>query len=164
MTARIRRMTVDDLDRVHRIDVLSFSLPWTERSFRFELTNNPVARLWVADLAGEGQPPQVVAMLVMWRIIDEVHIATIAVHPDHRRGGVGRRLLAVALLEAQREGAEKAFLEVRRSNLAAQELYHRFGFEVAGVRPRYYKDNMEDALLLNLDRLDTAVLEKLALE
>jgi ribosomal-protein-alanine N-acetyltransferase len=155
-------MTLDDLDQVHRIDVISFSLPWTERSFRFELTNNPVARCWVADLAEEGQPPELAAILVMWRIVDEVHIATIATHPDQRRTGIGRRLLATALLAAQQEGAEKAFLEVRRSNIAAQEMYRRFGFEVAGVRPRYYKDNMEDALLLNLDRIDRGVLERLA--
>ena len=163
MPARIRPMTLDDLDQVHRIDVLSFSLPWTERSFRFELTNNPVARCWVGDLAEEGQPPDLAAILVMWRIVDEVHIATIATHPERRRMGVGQRLLATALLAAQQEGAEKAFLEVRRSNVAAQEMYRRFGFEVAGVRPRYYKDNMEDALLLNLDRIDRELLERLAM-
>lgn len=161
MTARIRPMSVDDLEQVHRIDVMSFSLPWTERSFRYELTSNPVARLWVADLAAEGEPPQVAALLVIWHIIDEVHIATVAVHPEQRRGGIGRKLLATALLAAYEEGAQKAFLEVRRSNTAAQELYRRFGFEVAGVRPRYYKDNMEDALLLNLDRIDPDVLRKL---
>ena len=161
MAARIRPMTIEDLEQVHRIDVMSFSLPWSERSFRYELTSNPVARLWVADLADEGEPPQVAALLVIWHIIDEVHIATVAVHPDQRRGGIGRKLLATALLAAHEEGAQKAFLEVRRSNTPAQELYRRFGFEVVGVRPRYYKDNMEDALLLNLDRIDPDALRRL---
>jgi len=161
MDVRIRPMTVADLDQVHRIDVISFTLPWSERSFRYELTNNPAARLWVAEVTEEPHQGLVVAMLVMWFIIDEVHIATIAVHPEWRQAGIGRRLLATALLAAQEEGAIKAFLEVRRSNTPAQEMYRRFGFEIAGVRPRYYKDNMEDALLLNLDELDEALLRKL---
>ncbi len=162
MNVRIRPMTVADLDQVHRIDVISFTLPWSERSFRYELTNNPAARLWVAEVTEEPHQELVVAMLVMWFIIDEVHIATIAVHPEWRQSGIGRRLLATALLAAQEEGAIKAFLEVRRSNTPAQEMYRRFGFEIAGVRPRYYKDNMEDALLLNLDELDEALLKRLA--
>ncbi|HEY9086611.1 MAG TPA: ribosomal protein S18-alanine N-acetyltransferase [Anaerolineaceae bacterium] len=162
MNVRIRPMTVADLDQVHRIDVISFTLPWSERSFRYELTNNPAARLWVAEVTEEPHQGLVVAMLVMWFIIDEVHIATIAVHPEWRQSGIGRRLLATALLAAQEEGAIKAFLEVRRSNTPAQEMYRRFGFEIAGVRPRYYKDNMEDALLLNLDELDEALLKRLA--
>lgn len=162
MNVRIRPMTVADLDHVHRIDVISFSLPWTERSFRYELTNNPVARLWVAEVMDEPHAGLVVAMLVIWFIIDEVHIATIAVHPEWRQSGIGRRLLATALLAAREEGAVKAFLEVRRSNLPAQEMYRRFGFEIAGVRPRYYKDNLEDALLLNLDEIDEERLKRLA--
>ncbi|HTX92209.1 MAG TPA: ribosomal protein S18-alanine N-acetyltransferase [Anaerolineales bacterium] len=149
MNLVIRRMTLEDVPVVHAIDSLSFSLPWPERSFRFELTGNPVSRGWVAEVDG-----RIAAMLVLWFIVDEAHIATIAVHPDFRRQGIGERILLHALRAAQAEGARRAFLEVRAGNSAAQAMYKKYGFEVAGVRPHYYKDNNEDALLMNLENFD----------
>jgi ribosomal-protein-alanine N-acetyltransferase len=89
-------------------------------------------------------------MLMIWRILDEAHIATIATHPDFRRKGIGEHLMIVALLSARDEGARHAFLEVRAGNLAAQLMYKKYGFIVAGTRPRYYKDNYEDAILMDL--------------
>jgi len=142
----IRRMAEADVPAVHEIDVLSFSLPWPERSFRFELTNNPVSRCWVADVDG-----RIAAMIVVWMIVDEAHVATIATHPEFRRQRIGERLLAHALLSAKAEGAVKSLLEVRVSNEAAQTLYRRFGYVEDGRRPNYYKDNNEDALLMSLD-------------
>jgi [ribosomal protein S18]-alanine N-acetyltransferase len=144
----IRCMTLEDVPAVHEIDVLSFSLPWPERSFRFELTENPVARNWVAESGG-----RIAAMLVLWLIIDEAHIATIATHPDFRQQGIGEQLLIAALLSVREEGASRAFLEVRAGNAGALALYKKYGFFVAGVRPRYYKDNNEDAILMNLEDL-----------
>lgn len=149
MISLIRRMTLTDVPAVHEIDVLSFSLPWPERSFRFELTENPVSRAWVSEVDGK-----IAAMLVLWFIVDEAHIATIAVHPDFRRQGLGEQILLFALRAARNEGAQRVFLEVRAGNTAAQAMYKKFGFEVAGVRPGYYKDNNEDALLMNLERFD----------
>jgi [ribosomal protein S18]-alanine N-acetyltransferase len=149
VSALIRRMTLEDVPAVHEIDELSFSLPWPERSFRFELSANPVSRGWVAEADGK-----IAAMLVLWFIIDEAHIATIAVHPDFRRQGIGEQILLHALRSVQDEGARRAFLEVRVGNVAAQAMYKKYGFEVAGVRPGYYKDNNEDALLMNLEKFD----------
>jgi [ribosomal protein S18]-alanine N-acetyltransferase len=149
VTPLIRRMMLEDVPAVHAIDKLSFSLPWPERSFRFELTENPVSRGWVAEVGG-----QIAAMLVLWLIIDEAHIATVAVHPDFRRQGIGEQILLHALRAAKDEGAQRAFLEVRVGNVAAQEMYKKYGFEVTGVRPHYYKDNNEDALLMNLEKFD----------
>jgi [ribosomal protein S18]-alanine N-acetyltransferase len=149
VTQTIRRMMLEDVPAVHEIDMLSFSLPWPERSFHFELTGNPVSRGWVAEVDG-----RIAAMLVLWFIVDEAHIATIAVHPDYRRRGIGEQILVFALRAARKEGAERAFLEVRAGNAAAQAMYKKYGFEVAGVRPRYYKDNNEDALLMNLENFD----------
>jgi ribosomal-protein-alanine N-acetyltransferase len=145
----IRRMTLDDVPAVHEIDCLSFSLPWPERSFRFEVSENPVSRGWVAEVDG-----RVVAMLVLWLTVDEAHIATIATHPDFRQQGIGERLMVAALQSARQEGARTAFLEVRAGNLAAQNLYRKYGFVVSGRRPRYYKDNQEDAILMTLETLD----------
>ncbi len=86
-------------------------------------------------------------------MVDEIHIATIATHPDFRRQGIARRLLSHTLLHAMDEGARSSFLEVRESNLAAQEMYRQFGYEATGRRKRYYKDNDEDAILMNLESL-----------
>jgi [ribosomal protein S18]-alanine N-acetyltransferase len=149
MTPIIRRMRLEDVPAVHEIDLLSFSLPWPERSFRFELTENPVSRGWVVEVDGK-----IAAMLVLWFIVDEAHIATIAVHPDYRRRGIGEQILLHALKSVQEEGARRAFLEVRAGNAAAQAMYKKYGFEVAGVRPGYYRDNNEDALLMNLEKFD----------
>ena len=145
----LRRMRVEDVSVVHEIDVLSFSMPWPERSFRFEVNENPVARAWVAESGG-----QVVAMLVLWLVLDEAHIATIATHPDFRRRGIGERLMVAALQAARAEGARRAFLEVREGNAGAQSMYRKYGFEVAGRRAKYYKDNNEDALLMTLENMN----------
>jgi ribosomal-protein-alanine N-acetyltransferase len=150
-----RQMTLDDLADVVALDALSFSLPWPERSFRYELTQNPNASAWVAEVVvPDGGSLQIAGMIVVWLIIDEAHIGTIAVHPDYRRKGIGHKLLAHALLACHARGAMAAFLEVRRGNLAAQALYYRFGFEVIGERRRYYHDNGEDALLMGLSELN----------
>jgi ribosomal-protein-alanine N-acetyltransferase len=149
MNFTIRKMTVDDISAVLDLDQKSFSLPWPERSFRFELTDNPAARCWVAELDGK-----VVAMIVVWLIVDEAHVATLATHPDYRRQGIGRRLLAYALRQMMQDGARSSFLEVRASNLAAQEMYQKFGYEATGRRRHYYRDNDEDAILMNLSSLN----------
>lgn len=148
MNVLLRRMTLEDIPVVIELDQLSFTLPWPERSFRFELTDNSASRCWVAEVDG-----RVVGMLVAWLLVDEIHIATIATHPDFRRQGIARKLLSRALLQAMNEGAQSSFLEVRASNLAAQEMYRKFGYEAAGRRKRYYKDNDEDAILMNLEVL-----------
>lgn len=146
MNLVIRRMVEADLPTVHEIDLLSFTLPWPERSFRFELTSNPAARCWVVE-ADE----RIAAMAVVWMIVDEAHVATIATHPDFRRQGIGERLMTHLLRAAVEEGAVKSLLEVRVSNEAAQAMYRRFGYVEDGRRPHYYKDNHEDALLMSLD-------------
>ena len=146
----IRRMELGDVEQVHALDVASFSLPWPERSFRYEVQDNPNSRPWVVDRDG-----QIIAMLVIWIIVDEAHIGTIAVAENYQRQGVGRRLLAHGLLAARREGMLTAMLEVRQGNLAARQLYEQFGFTVAGVRPRYYRDNNENAVLMNLADLQS---------
>jgi [ribosomal protein S18]-alanine N-acetyltransferase len=158
---RIRPMQPEDVDQVYAIDVLSFSLPWTKRSYLFELTENYTAASWVAEVISETSQPKIVGMVVTWFIIDELHIATIAVHPDHRKQGIGRRLLAHAILHSSYKGANFVMLEVRRSNHTAQALYERFGFKVIGVRKNYYSDNNEDALLMNLDPIDVELIRQL---
>jgi ribosomal-protein-alanine N-acetyltransferase len=153
MNLLIRKMTLNDIPFVVQLDKLSFSLPWPERSFRFELTDNPASRCWVAVAYH-----QIVGMIVAWMLADEVHIATIATHPEFRRQRIASRLLTYSLLRAREEGARSSFLEVRESNLAAQELYRKFGYEVTGRRKRYYRDNDEDAILMSLGSLSNSPL------
>ena len=148
MSLTVRRMTIEDVPTAHEIDVASLTLPWPERSLRFEVTDNPAARCWVAELDG-----RLVGMLVLWVIVDEAHIATIATHPEYRQQGIASQLLAAALNSAHAEGAQSALLEVRAGNQAAQEMYRKFGFEEVGRRERYYKDNYEDAVLMTLSHL-----------
>ena len=148
MSVILRKMTLDDVEQVIAIDQMSFSLPWPTSSFHFELTDNPASRCWVADLDG-----RVVGMVVAWLIVDEIHIATIATHPDFRKQGIGEKLLSFTLQSAKDEGALTSFLEVRESNDAAIMMYHKFGYVESGRREGYYKDNGEDAILMTLDSL-----------
>jgi len=157
----IRPMKLEDIQTVRQIDVRSFNLPWPERSYRFELTENPASRSWVAEVKGENGQQQVAGMLVMWQIIDEAHIGTLATDPDFRRHGIARRMLVHALLQAAGQGIQKVFLEVRRSNTAALALYKRFGFEVSSIRRNYYLDTGEDALLMTLEAIHPDLLHQM---
>lgn len=144
----IRRMTVEDIPEVTAIDRLSFTLPWSERAFRYEVTENKAARCWVTDVDG-----RVASMLVLWIITDEAHIATIATHPDFRRRGFAKKMLIHALVSAREEGVMKALLEVRARHIVAQKIYCDIGFVEVGRRPMYYRDNGEDAVLMTMDDL-----------
>lgn len=148
----IRRMVLADVPGVYALDVLSFSLPWTERSFRYEVTENANARCWVAELDQDGSS-LLVGMLVLWFFLDEAHIATLAVHPEYRRRGIARKLMCTALRAAYDEGAERSLLEVRAGNQAALKMYKDMGYEIVGRRRHYYHDNGEDALLMTLENL-----------
>jgi len=148
MSLIIRRMSIEDVPAAHEIDTLSFTLPWPERSLRYEVTDNPAARCWVAELDNH-----LVGMLVLWLIVDEAHIATIAIYPKFRHQGIAKKLLVEALNSAYNEGAHTAMLEVRAGNKAALKMYTNFGFEEVGRREHYYKDNHEDAILMTLYRL-----------
>lgn len=145
----IRKMTLADLEQVIAIDQASFGLPWPARSFQFELTDNPASRCWVADLDG-----RIVGMVVAWLIVDEIHIATFATHPDFRNQGVGKKLLLHTLRSAKEDGALTSFLEVREGNDVALEMYRKFGFVESGRREGYYRDNGETAILMTLGELN----------
>jgi ribosomal-protein-alanine N-acetyltransferase len=148
----LRAMTLDDVPAVAAIDRASFSLPWSEGNFRSDLSGNPAAHLIVAERpARDGRG--IAGYVGYWLIIDEAHLSTLAVEPASRRQGIGRRLLQQAMRLAARQGAQMMTLEVRLSNEAAQELYRQLGFRTVGRRRRYYRDNLEDALLMTREGL-----------
>jgi ribosomal-protein-alanine N-acetyltransferase len=137
--------TSADIEAIVAIDRVSFPNPTVD--VRAEL-ERPWARIWVAR-PGPGQEP--IAFLLVWFAADEMHVLSLATHPDHRRRGIGRALMERSLSEARDRSTRIVLLEVRRSNQAAIDLYRRFGFSVSGVRPRYYangEDAMEMALVL----------------
>jgi ribosomal-protein-alanine N-acetyltransferase len=152
---QIRKMTIEDLPQVVAIDQSSFSLPWPESSFHFELEKNECARAWVAEVTDMGGKQVIVGMIVGWLIVDEIHIATVATAHNFRGKGIGERLMKQLLRDAYKEGARKSFLEVRRSNEAARRMYQKLGYQEDGVRPRYYEDNHEDAILMSLQNIDS---------
>ncbi|AVX21400.1 MAG: ribosomal protein S18-alanine N-acetyltransferase [Bacillota bacterium] len=140
---QVRPMTREDVKRVAEIERLSFSIPWSEQAFFNELENNERALYLVVE-----GPPGVVGFVGMWCIVDEGHITNIAIHPDWRGRGLGKKLMEALLIEAERRGLVAVTLEVRPSNTAGQRLYRSLGFTVAGRRRGYYQDNGEDALLM----------------
>jgi [ribosomal protein S18]-alanine N-acetyltransferase len=154
----IRPMLDEDVPSVHELDTLSFTLPWSERSLSYEVNQNAGARTWVAEIErNDGR--KIVGMLILWLILDEAHIATLAVHPDFRRKGIARKIMITALNAAFQEGARSSYLEVRAGNHAALQMYKEMGYKVMGRRSHYYHDNQEDALLLTLEELHLFKLE-----
>jgi len=138
-----------DLDAVQRIERASFTTPWPAYAYRQEVEANRLAHYLVARAEG-----QVVGFAGMWLMVDQAHVTTFAVDPAWRRQGIGARMVIVLLRMAGTLGARQATLEVRLSNLPARRLYERFGFRPAGIRPRYYSDNGEDALIMTTDDID----------
>jgi ribosomal-protein-alanine N-acetyltransferase len=145
---RIEEMRVEDIPAVLDIERLSFLTPWPPEAFQQEVRHNRLARYLVARQGGA-----VVGYAGVWLMVDEAHITTFAVHPDWRRQGIGRRLLLAVLRVAEELRARRMTLEVRVSNLAAQELYRTHGFEIAGRRERYYTDDGEDAWIMTTPAL-----------
>ncbi len=151
-------MTVDDVPDVHRIERASFPVPWPDYAFRQELQTNRLAHYMVVRVLEE-----TVAYGGLWMMVDEAHVTTFAVLPQWRRHGVGGRLLLEMTHLARDLGARVMTLEVRLSNAPARSLYQQFGFRPVGVRPRYYSDNGEDALIMTTEPLsDPQMLQILA--
>jgi ribosomal-protein-alanine N-acetyltransferase len=147
----IRFMRLKDVDEVAAIEEATFARPWSRDSFRQELTRNVAARYLVAEKEGH-----VVGYAGAWIILDESHITNIAVSEEERGKGIGKKLTGELLQVLSNLGACYATLEVRESNLRAQNLYKRLGFISVGRRKRYYEDNNEDAFLMVCDRMPEA--------
>jgi len=145
---QIIRMGEEHVPAVLRLDQASFSLPWSERSYLFEVNRNetsiPLVALADAKMAG---------FIVVWQVVDEAHIGTLAVAEAYRKQGVARALIRNGLEQAYARGARKVFLEVRAGNVPARSLYRSLGFVDFDLRKKYYSDNGEDAVVMLLDPL-----------
>ena len=139
----IRRMTLNDVDGVHFIEENTFPNPWSRDAFVQEMTKNACARYLVAEESGK-----VIGFAGAWIVLDEAHVSNIAVLKDYRGQKIGENLTPALMQYAANLGVVYMTLEVRRSNLPAQALYHACGFIDVGYRKRYYEDNKEDALIM----------------
>ncbi len=152
------RWTIELLSSPHEIDSIlaiehaSFTNPWTREMYQAELANRGVSFCFLA----RHPDGNTVGFCSVWRVLDELHINNLAVLPEFRRAGAATVLLERALADGAAAGAERATLEVRRSNDPARLLYERFGFVVAGIRRAYYTKPVEDALVLWKEDLVTA--------
>ena len=146
----IEPMTFDDLPAVQAIERASFTTPWPTHAYQAELETNKLARYLVVRAGRE-----VVAYAGIWLMVDEAHITTFAVAPAWRRRRIGERLLVAALDLSVERGAREATLEVRLSNVPARRLYEKYGFRPVGIRPRYYSDDHEDALIMTTEPLSS---------
>ena len=133
---RLRDMRTDDIPQVAALDHLSFADPWPQGSFEYELKANNYSLCLVAEDSGAVEGQNIVGALVIWLIVDEAHIATIAVHPGYRHRGIGRSLLAEGLLQAADRGAVKSLLEVRSGTLRLST-FNSFGYRLL-ASPSYY--------------------------
>jgi ribosomal-protein-alanine N-acetyltransferase len=163
-------MTLDDLDQVMEIEQVAFAAPWPAQSYRHEITQNehstllvvrsvpqPTRRLaqWLPRLRLTKRGP-VLGYGGFWLLVDDAHIATIAVKPAWQGRGLGELVLLSLLDRAIGLGARRATLEVRVSNQAAQGLYQKLGFQIVSLRRRYYADNNEDAYIMATPSFDSS--------
>jgi len=138
----VRPMGEEDIPEVENIERVSFSSPWTSRLFYLEIKKKDFAFYRVLEFN-----KKVVGYAGYWRIQDEAHLVTFAIHPFYRRRGLGKILLNHILEEVRKRGIKRVTLEVRKSNYAAQNLYEGFGFKKVAIRPHYYHDTGEDAIV-----------------
>jgi ribosomal-protein-alanine N-acetyltransferase len=149
----ISPMRREDLEEVLAIEQHAFRSSWPRQIFLEEL-----AREWAyLDVLRERQPDgasHIAAYCNYWLVRDEVHLLNIATHPDHRRRGHARQLMSHMVAFAHRHRCRYITLEVRKSNQAAIDLYRAFQFQPVGVRPRYYVEDQEDAVVMLLELPD----------
>jgi ribosomal-protein-alanine N-acetyltransferase len=139
----VRAATVRDLKSIWAIEEASYVSPWPKETFFVDITLNADAKYFVAMI-----DKHIVGFIGGWFKDGKLHIVNVATHPSSRGFGVARQLVQFLIDLARDLKMESVFLEVRRSNVAAQKLYDGLGFVATGLRPMYYPDNMEDGLLM----------------
>ena len=146
----IRQMTVEDMPAVMALEQAAFKNPWSPELLQRELQHEWSTILLVEEPQEEG-PPELLGLAIFWIVHDEVHVLNVATAPKHRRRGVARAVMDEVLARGKQRRCTLATLEVRRSNEPALQLYRAFGFRPVGIRPNYYVDEGEDAIVMVLD-------------
>ncbi|MGL5346704.1 MAG: ribosomal protein S18-alanine N-acetyltransferase [Peptostreptococcaceae bacterium] len=138
----IEQMTSEDIGGVFEVEKNCFEHYWSKDSFTKELKND-VARYLVAKIDNK-----VVGYVGIWFVVDEGHITNVAVHSDYRGLKIGDKLIKELVDLCKKNNIVSMTLEVRVSNIVAQNLYKKYGFKLAGIRKEYYSDNKEDAMIM----------------
>ncbi|UCE62736.1 MAG: ribosomal protein S18-alanine N-acetyltransferase [Nitrospirota bacterium] len=150
----ISKASLEDLESMLEIEQVSFSVPWSRKSFEAELQGNEFSVVLTArSEISSGPTGPVVGYICFWLVFDELRFLNLAIIPAWRRHGVGSQLVSQALSLGFCKGTQRGLLEVRESNQAAQALYQKFGFTVYAKRKSYYTNPDEDAILMSLDPL-----------
>ncbi|MDY0410484.1 ribosomal protein S18-alanine N-acetyltransferase [Virgibacillus soli] len=139
----IRKMELDDIADVYTVDSASFPVPWTKEIFYQEIALNSHAYYYVLLL-----DEHIVGYVGMWIVEDDAQITNIAILPSFRGLKLGEKLFRFSIQMAMYHGAERLSLEVRESNIVAQNMYRKFGLVPGGIRKKYYTDNKEDAIVM----------------
>lgn len=146
MKIHYRIINKKDIDGIFSVSSLSFETPWSYESIKSE-SNNPLAKYIVAIDLDDNE--KVIGFIGAWVAVFEADIVNIAVHPDYRKFGIGSKLISSFIELGRNEDWYKITLEVRESNLPAQNLYKKYNFEIDGIRKEYYTDNKENAILMS---------------
>lgn len=139
----LHEMELNDLDDIMAIEKDAFTTPWSRNAFKTEITENLLAKYIVAEVEG-----RVVGYAGIWLILDEGHITNIAVSKDSRGQGIGNYLVMGLIDFCKKSKIYNMTLEVRESNIVAQNLYKKYGFLDCGIRPNYYSDDHENAMIM----------------
>lgn len=142
MEVNLNIMSKKDINDVLEVSSLSLKETWSKESYKKEL-ENPMAKYLVAEVDNK-----VIGFAGLWKICDEGHITNIAVHPNYRGNGIGSKLVESLINNSNSWYINSLTLEVRSSNIVAQNLYKKYGFEQEGIRKNYYSDNKEDAIIM----------------
>ena len=148
-TWSLRKMTIADLPKVMEIELQAFTNPWTTEMVKKELSQD-----WSTVLIGEALTEHgwtLVSFAIFWLVADEVHVLNVATDGAFRKQGYGRKVMHAVLDIGRSHKCRIATLEVRRGNEAAIALYRSLGFRAVGMRPNYYTDNREDAVIMIMD-------------
>ncbi|HWR98245.1 MAG TPA: ribosomal protein S18-alanine N-acetyltransferase, partial [Candidatus Methanoperedens sp.] len=142
-----RRAGAGDVGRIMEIERDGFLHPWSRDLIEREL-EHAWSQVLLACEAGPSGTERVLGYIVFWLVHDEIHVLNVATAREARRRGVGRALMAEAEEAGRSRGARLSTLEVRRSNAPAIALYLALGYRQAGVRPSYYAEEKEDAIVM----------------
>lgn len=140
---RLAEATENELGRLEALECSCFSRPWSENAFRDALSKGDFFSL---PIVYDGE--ELIGYAVLFCIFEDAELQNIAVDRRYRGQGLGAKLLDCCLEKARRKGAERIFLEVREGNTPARRLYEKCGFLFYGRRKNYYRDPVEDALLM----------------
>lgn len=142
----IKEMKPEHIDAVMIIDRESFTTSWTKEIFMKEIAENKFAHYFIVQLADE-----IIGYAGMWIVNDDAQVTNIAISPEHRGKKIGEKLFYFVFQHAIRTGVKQLSLEVRASNIIAQNMYQKFGLVPGGIRKKYYTDDQEDAIVMWVD-------------